>query len=710
MIIRLFIALLFLPLFSGATHLVGGEMYYEHLGNNNYRVTLKVYRDCGPNNTIGTGFDQTATIGVFSNGILQQTLQIPFPGSSQLPVVINNPCLSTPPNICIEEAVYRTTVNLPPANGGYDLVYQRCCRNPAIQNIVNPSDYGNSYLSHIPGPQEWDNSSPYFNNYPPLVLCAGEQFVFDHSATDPDGDQLEYEFFTPYHGGSSTNPMPVPPVAPPFGTVLWQGGFNTNYQLPSSPALTIDPNTGQMTCTPTQTGIYVVGVKVKEYRNGALISETIRDFQFYVTNCDPVVVAAIPDQSNDCGGLTVQLNSNGSVNAQNFYWDFGDGNTSTDPDPSHTYANPGVYNIMLIANPGWTCADTAYSVYNMFDPISPSFAEVDPQCITGNSFDFSAEGNFDPTIATFDWDFGPNALPQTSTLENPSGIVFQDSGRYPVTLTITNGGCDESFTDTVIVFPVPELIVEMPPAIGCQPYEATFNDLSIAWTPIDYVWNFGDGTLSTQANPVHTYNNVGVYPVSVTIQIDSGCVDTITQVFPNAITVNPSPVAAFDVSPDERTVFQPNFELFDQSQGAMLVYYSIYSDTIYQRNGEITLTDTGFVPIVQWAVNEYGCIDTTTEYVYVEPVSTIYAPNAFTPNSNGTNDVWKPLVRDLNSYELFIYDRWGNLLFRTDDPDQGWDGTFKGKRSPVDTYVYRIFYQPVDNILREKTGHITLVR
>lgn len=695
-----------------ATHLVGGEIYYDCLGNDNYRITLKVYRDCSSNNSNGTPFDAQAAIGIYNNGTLITTLLVPLPGSVALPVVINNPCLQVPPNICIEEAKYVTTTTLPPVSGGYDIVYQRCCRNPAIQNIVTPDDYGNTYLAHIPEASVAPcNSSPRFSNYPPLVLCSMEDFVFDHSAIDPDGDLLVYEMCNPLHGGTPANPAPNPPLAPPYSTIIWNPGYNVNNQIMGAPTLSVNSATGLMTGTPTLTGNFVVGVCVKEYRAGVLINSTLRDFQFLITNCNPITAASIPTQSNPCNGLTVNLDGSGSINAQTFSWDFGDGTTSTVSNPTHTYAQGGSYTITLIVNAGLTCADTATVVYNMVNPLMPQFIAPGPQCITGNSFNFQGTGAYNPAITSFQWDFGSFATPSLSTNEFQPNVVFSDSGHYAVSFTVNQFGCTETYTDTVIVFPIPEMGADMPPGIGCVPYTITFQDTTLSWTPVQSFWTFGDGNVSSAPNPTHTYTNVGDYDITYTITIDSGCIATQTLSFPGYVVVNPSPEAAFEVTPTQTNVFFQDFEISDLSSGAMLWYYVFPSgDTIFQRDGPFKTDTSGYQKITQWVWNEFGCPDSASKTIFIEPITTIYIPNAFTPGGNGINDTWKPIVKDVTDYEIFVYNRWGNVVFHSSDSEASWDGTFKGEKCPVDVYVWKLWYRPVDNILRTKTGHVSIIR
>jgi hypothetical protein len=112
---------------------VGGEIYYDCLGNNNYKITLKVYRDC----YLGqVGFDDPATIFIFdNNGVFVDSVQMPLPTPVVLPITINNPCFVPPTDVCVEEVIYETTINLPPSAGGYNITYQRCCRNGSILNI-----------------------------------------------------------------------------------------------------------------------------------------------------------------------------------------------------------------------------------------------------------------------------------------------------------------------------------------------------------------------------------------------------------------------------------------------------------------------------------------------------------------------------------------------------------------------------------------------
>ena len=142
---------------ANATHIVGGEMIYDDLGGGNYRITLKVYRDCfngippfdGQGGNSGPAY--ITVYDGFQNVI--SVIDIGSPTVTIVPPAINNPCILTPNNVCVEQGIYTYTLSLPPIAGGYYIVYQRCCRNGTILNIVTPGFVGSTYYTHIPGPE-----------------------------------------------------------------------------------------------------------------------------------------------------------------------------------------------------------------------------------------------------------------------------------------------------------------------------------------------------------------------------------------------------------------------------------------------------------------------------------------------------------------------------------------------------------------------------
>jgi len=179
------------------------------------------------------------------------------------------------------------TVTLPYREDGYIFAYQRCCRNITLTNIVSPNDQGTTQTIELTGEAQLScNSSPQFNAWPPVYVCAGKDFVFDHSAVDVEGDQLVYSLCTPFVGGAMNNPAPFPASAPPYAEINWSSGYDLETLIgPTVNPLTIDSMSGEITAMPNTIGQYLVGICVEEYRDGQLLSKTYRDFELNVRLC-----------------------------------------------------------------------------------------------------------------------------------------------------------------------------------------------------------------------------------------------------------------------------------------------------------------------------------------------------------------------------------------------------------------------------------------
>ncbi|MBI2269352.1 MAG: gliding motility-associated C-terminal domain-containing protein [Bacteroidetes bacterium] len=531
---------------SFATHIVGGELCYEYLGGNNYKIILKVYRDC---NTGNAPYDSPACVSVFSSsGTLLDTLKLALPPTNVI-VTPPSPCFVPPSNVCVEGAIYTITVNFPPRAGGYDLVYQRCCRNSTILNLINPGLVGSSYIAHIPDQSTFAvNSNPRYKNFPPVFLCARQPIKFDHSASDLDGDSLVYELCDPFVGATACCPVfgpakptaanstcPAPPSscpkipdAPPYNFVPWKAPYNAQYPMSALPALSIDPSTGLLTGTPNMIGQWVVGVCVNEYRNGILIGKHNRDFQFNVINCVGLATVSIPAQSSVCAGKTITFQNN-TTNASKYHWDFGVNGSSTDTSnlvtPTFTFPDTGKYTITLIANPGSGCADTGKTTISVYDPINASYTVPSGQCLSGNSFNFNAAGNL-TAKAVYSWTFGTNASPSVSSIVNPSGIRYNAAGTYAVKLSVTDNTCSVTLIDTIKVFAPVEASIPIQTPL-CNGKVITFQNTTINGSR--YLWDFGVNGTGTDTSglysPTYTYTDTGMYTISLIAKSGNACPD-----------------------------------------------------------------------------------------------------------------------------------------------------------------------------------------
>jgi len=258
--------------------------------------------------------------------------------------------------------VYKKTVELPFLEGGYILAYQRCCRNQSLINIIDPNDYGATYWTAISEESlNTCNSSPVFKDWPPIYLCASEPVLFDHSATDADGDSLVYRLCMPYSGATPDMPKPQPPSAPPYDNIFWASGYSLENMMGGDP-LTIDSINGQLDGLPTVIGQFVVGICAEEYRDGVLIGRTYRDFQFNTRIClrDPIA-EFVPDTETNCEGYEITFD-NLSTEGSDATWFFDYPNTnlmSNETNPTVTYNFPGLYQVALFVSKG-DCIDSTF--------------------------------------------------------------------------------------------------------------------------------------------------------------------------------------------------------------------------------------------------------------------------------------------------------------------------------------------------------------
>ena len=707
-----------------ATHIIGGEISYEHQGGDTYLIRLVVYRDCGPDNINNTGFDNPAPIGIYENGLLIQNLQIFTTNAviQELSIEVDNPCLAIPAELCVEEAVYTAEVDLPLSIHGYDLVYQRCCRSPAIVNLLNPDDQGATYYAQIPPTplisEESNNSSPKFQNLPPAILCVGEPFWMDHSAVDPDSDQLVYSFCDPYIGASFFAPSPSPPPPPPFTNVTWDGIYNAGYPLDADPAFTIDPNTGEITGTPTQAGKYVVGICVEEYRDGELLSTVNRDIMINVVLCAPVTVSSFPEQENGCEGNVIEFFNN-SLNADYYHWDFGieddESDTTSVFEPTYTYPDTGFYEVTLIANPGYECADTSILTFSIFEPIDVSFEVPEPYCLSGGrAFDFECEATFTGD-ADFLWDFGPVSVPATSDLQNPPPAVMTGAGTFDVSVTLFNHGCEVTHTESIFVeeFPMAEIAGQTDFCDGLTLLFA--HDSQNAEL---FYWNFGDPAVSGGGtgygdNPTWTFSDYGEYEVTLIADPGSECADTTIQV----VQVLPDDPIAMEYTIYEGNPCDPangmDVNLNFTGLGGTSAQWDMGDGTELDGLDIVyTYEETGIYEIFLTVYNEFcDHYETATFQVVFQGEAIkrdIDMPNVITPNDDGLNDVLRPYFvstgpmdvianeRDpfnyIDNYRLLVYNRWGRLMHDSEGDTPSWDGKVDGEYVEEGTYYYIVEY------------------
>lgn len=279
---------LFIPISVSGSHLAGGELTYQCLGKNanglnRYRITCTLYRDCSSSSNVN--FDSQISLYAYrvSDGGLTDSLVITSFVADLVTLGLNDTCAELPPGLCYERGRYSGILDLPDNNFGYDLSWARCCRNASVVNMVNPGITGTTLTVRIPPTALCDNS-PVFQQDPGMALCLGLPYAALSGATDPDGDSISFHLLTPYQGGSTSDPIPVP-TPPPYNPINWNPPYNLSNILGGSPGLTLDATTGSITATPDVNGQFAVCVAARSWRNGQMLTEIRRDFQMNVVTC-----------------------------------------------------------------------------------------------------------------------------------------------------------------------------------------------------------------------------------------------------------------------------------------------------------------------------------------------------------------------------------------------------------------------------------------
>ena len=746
--------LLLLPLFFfictntlQASHIVGGDISYECLGPSpttgimQYRITMHVYRDAINGQA---PFDNPAAVGIYAGlntSSVDTVLRLENPFIRTIPITFTNPCLVAPPNIGVQEATYTGIVELPFNPDGYTISYQRCCRNYTVNNLASPSGTGATYtISLNAEAQQQCNNSPTFNEFPPVVICVNRALEFDHSATDADGNTLVYELCSPFNGGGSSSPggtgfysaAPDPPAPPPYIPVLFQSGYSGTNPINASPALHIDSTTGFLTGFPTAIGQYVVGICVKEYDAlGNLLSSTLRDFQFNVTTCDDQVNAKVSADSinfstdqyylNICGDSVVTFNNTSTIqffiNSYEWRIDLGNGNffTSSAFEPTVAFPGNGTYQGWMIANPGSVgCTDTALLSISISLDVLADFSRTYDSCEIGLSY-FTNKTSFDPNtpIQSYAWSFGDGT---GSSAINPNHqYTYPDTVFHNVTLVASDvAGCVSTKTKRLAWVPKPIFPLDLNNDTACINFSA--GNIPSIYYPIDdytFLWDFGEGTTSDQFLAEHQYTQSGIYTRTLTITSPKGC----TQQFNTTVVALDTPQANFSYLPIQPTSLNPVVEFKDESELANLWEWhfgnGISKLSSFEKDATYHYPDTGQHLVTLIVTHLNGCTDTAEQIIDIVPEITYFLPNALTPNEDGKNDVYKGIgyTQHIKSFEMGIYNRWGERVFTTQNPDEAWNGRKNNVGQKCQAGVYAVIVRIVGprGEQQEIKGYATII-
>lgn len=357
------------------------------------------------------------------------------------------------------------------------------------------------------------------------------------------------------------------------------------------------------------------------------------------------------------------------------------------------------------------CGPATDNVTVTINPPLGVVANTTTSICPGTSVPITANASGGNGIYTYTWTNDVDATILTGASQTVSPNV---TTTYTVTVTDNCGTPSATDAVTISIYPLPAVTYGPYAQQGCSPLSVTFANTTSAGATATCFWDFGDGSTSTNCNPTHVYTTAGCFDVTLNMTTSDGCaIDT--TVF-GGICVFPIPVADFTFGPQPADIFATEINFTNLTIGG-----STYSWDFAGLGTSTTANPTFVFPVDNGdvynvclsTVSPDGCIDSTCHYVIINDVFLIYVPNTFTCDNDGINDVFLPVIQGENpeSYELMIFNRWGELIFQSNNKLIGWDGTHKGIKSKEDVYVWKIRVKKKTNEDKlEYIGHVNLLR
>lgn len=427
-------------------------------------------------------------------------------------------------------------------------------------------------------------------------------------------------------------------------------------------------------------------------------------------------INGVPNDTTGCIPLTVDF-SDTVQNGKSFIWDFGDGSpkvTTTSFNVSHTYNAVGNYLVSLVAIDSTTCniADTAYlTIIAGNNRATLDFIPAKTGLCTDLSYIFTntSTSTFAPFKAnSFTWDFGDGSPRINAGPTPPVTHTYAGPGTYIVKLILTDTSfCNapDSISKTIRLSPTVKAQFNTPPE-GCVPYNAVFENTSAGG--LNFSWDFGDGTTSTADNPTHLYTSTGSYIVKLVAYDSTSCNKVDSAFFTISVVPIPTPLFTFNpVPPQDNTPVQ----FTNLSSGATSYKWRFGDgDTSNLVNPEHLYNATGTYDVCLTAINAAGCRDSICLPVSAVINPLLDVPSAFTPEKFGINSVVKVKGFGIKEMQWNIYNRWGQKVFVSTNPANGWDGYYKGKLQPMDVYTYTLEVIFSDGTRVKKAGDITLIK
>jgi gliding motility-associated-like protein len=792
---QIFVLILLTSTVGRASHIVGGNLELQLISpiSSTYRLSLVMFFD--KKNARSNSMNTEITAAIFRKRDNQRMMLVPMPLQENRAVVYANSSCATQQGLETSFLSYDAIVNLPPNlyndPNGYYVVWERCCRNNVINNILSPGQTGNTFYMEFP-PTTITNSSPSFRLFDGEYICRDTDYEVMFDASDADGDQLRYALVDPYRGTSTNiNSNPIPVGLSSYPTINWASGFSASQAIKGSPPLQIEANTGRLSVRATELGLFVFTVEVREFRNGQQIGLTRRDFQILVIDCASIpppkpniFTPETPEAERDvtindldiCGSGFVILSTRNSPDLS-YQWQKEGQNIPDATTASLIVKFDGKYGVVISSNRqcGTTSASEKVNVTLKegedlkLVPTNPSFCEDQKPTLKIENLQTSRYQY------RFQW------LLEGDTLRNRTApeLLAERTGMYSVRIKNLTTACNYEFSVPAQLnfLPVVQLINRTNKKVVCEKDSIVLKAVSTNNTL--YQWRKDGQPLSILADTLvvttsgiysfrATNNSTGcqkdsdtlhlrVNPLPVGIALDSIMAYCDNRTTPTNLVGQPTG-GVFGGTGVRGNLFDPvlsgfgrfkiSYEVTNQYKCSQKVFrWAVVSDppkvvvpeevNFWRGSNYQFFTDRRSDKSIPWtfewtpgiglsSTNQHnplaqpdnsityqlrvtdpdGCV--TRKSIPFKVTQGLFAPNIFSPNGDGVNDVWE--IKGLELYpqaEVTIFNRWGVAVFFSRGTERRFDGTLNGQPLPAGGYIYKIVSEASEKPLQ---GTLILAR
>ncbi len=424
---------------------------------------------------------------------------------------------------------------------------------------------------------------------------------------------------------------------------------------------------------------------------------------------DPPKAIAGPDQEF-CSNEVISLNGSvaGVLNTGTWtsngtgIFNPGPNNLITNYIPSAADITNGSLTFSLTAATALGCPADVDDLTVTFKEIPTANFSATEEC-SGDNVSFTDLSTITgATINSWDWDFGTST---TSSVQNPVH-TYSGAGNYNASLIVgADNGCFDTITIPVTVYPTP--IASFGTTIACENLPINFLDQSFISSGSVDSWEYDFGQdISVEQNPTYTFNGSGLQQVTLTVISDLGCEDDTTIQF----NVSPAPDADFNYAPNPALVLE-NINFLDISTGnGINQWFWDFGDGEANniQNPTYAYNEGGDYEISLVVTDSIGCTDTIVKDITIALPPVV--PSGFTPNGDGENDEFIIRGGPFSEVDFRVYNKWGELIFQTNDATEGWDGTFNNQPSPLGVYTWTFNVKMTNNAIIRKSGDVTLIR